>query len=279
MKIQVYADVLFIINFCMNLVVLCVCKRLLSCGGKRWRIAVSAAVGGVYSVCVFFPDISFLYTFILKAAVSAAMVWFSFPTKSAKAFFLRLGTFYLASFVLGGACMALMYMTDVGGKTGAILKNGAFYMQLPFRSVILASVGAYLLIISVSDAIKRIRGRRLYDVTIRLGENIVASRGMVDTGNSLTEPVTKRPVPVAQWSVVSGLLPAGCTKDNFIRYVPPERIKLIPCKSAGKENGVMWAVRADEMSFADKVVEKPLVGIYEGVLSEEYGILLHRGFF
>lgn len=279
MKIQVYADVLFLINFCMNLVILHICEKLLACGAKKWRICLAAAGGGVYSVCIFFPQAAVLYTIILKLAVSAAIVLISFPTKSPKAFLLRLGMFYLVSFALGGACMAVMYFTDIGGKTGAIVKNGAFYMQLPLRTVAFSALAAYVLIRAVSFMMKRIRSRKIYEVTIRMGENVVKTRGLLDTGNSLSEPVSGRPVPVAEWRVVSSLLPAGCTKDNFIRYVPPERIKLIPYKSVGNENGVMWAVRADEMSLGDRIVEKPLVGIYEGMLSEDYGILLHKGFF
>lgn len=277
MKVQVYADILFLINFCMNYVVLCICKKLLDCGGKRWRMALAAAAGGVYSVCVFFPSVAVLYTFLLKAAVSALIVWISFPTKEWKVFFLRWGVFYLVSFMLGGACMALLYLTDAGGKTSAIVKNGVFYMQLPMKVLAGASAGAYAMIGMVSRFLRNMRGKHFYDVTIHLGANSVRTRGFVDTGNGLTEPRTKRPVLVAGWDVWSSLLPAGCTKDNFVRYVPPERLKLIPYRSVGKKNGVLWAIRVDQVLFADKVIEKPLIGIYEDILSQEYSVLLHRG--
>lgn len=278
MKIKVYADILFLINFCMNYVILCICRRLLCCETKRWRMALAAAIGGIYSVCIFFPSTALLYTIALKALMSAALVWISFPTKAWKTFFLRLGVFYLVSFTLGGACMALLYLTDAGGKTDAIVKNGVFYMQLPTRVLLCSGSGAYVLMSLVSRLLKNAREKHFYDVTISMGANSIQARGFVDTGNELTEPFTKRPVLIAQWEIWQSLLPAGCTKENFVRYVQPERLRLIPYKSVGKENGVLWAIRVDEVSFADKVVEKPLVGIYEGVLSKEYGVLLHRGF-
>lgn len=277
MKIQVYADILFLINFCMNYVVLILCKKLLHVETKQWKIILAAVLGGVYSVCIFYPTLEVLYTVLFKLGISFVMVIISFPVKKIKDMLMRIGTFYIVNFVLGGACMALFYLTDVGGKTSAIVKNGAFYLKLPMWILLCSTTGVYIMITAVTRFLKNRHGRQKYDVTIALSGEKIEVRGFLDTGNCLTEPMSGKPVLVAAWSVLKELFPVGCTRENFAMYIPPERLKMIPYKTVGKEKGVLWAIRVDYVQFSDKKIEKVLVGIYEGELSDEYDLLLHRG--
>lgn len=277
MTIQVYADVLFLINFCMDYSILHICKKLLGNNTRQWRLIAAAAIGGIYSTCVFFPNLHILYTLASKLCVSLLMVFLSFPSKKIKTILFRTGMFYLVNFLFGGACMALLYFTDTGGKTSAIVKNGAFYLQLPMRVLVISAAAAYAMISILGRWLKNRHGREMYDVTIFLDGKRAEAKGFVDTGNCLTEPMTNRPVIIAQWDVLKTLFPAECTKDNFVSYIAPERLKMIPYKSVGNHQGLLWAVRVDRVEFSQKKVSKALVGIYEGELSEDYSVLLHRG--
>lgn len=276
MSISVYADVLFLINFCMNYIVLAISRKILNSSAAYWRIIVSAIVGSVYSILIFFPNIQFIYTMIIKFMVSIALAFIAFGFINKKRFILSVAVFYIVNFIFGGACMALLYSTNVGVKTQAIVKNGTFYMNLPLRNIILASLISYIFISGISWFVKNKNNDKIYDVRLLMNDKTIVVKGMLDTGNSLIDPVSKRPVIITEWNVVKKLLDYNGELTKITDYIADDKIRMIPYKSVGKKDGIMWGISIDEIQFNNTSVKNIIIGVYDGILSEEYNLLLHR---
>ena len=106
--------------------------------------------------------------------------------------------------------------------------------------------------------------------------------GLIDSGNSLYEPYTGKPVHIVQISSVKELL------DGV--DITMEKFKLVPFSSLGKKHGLIRVICFDELCvYSDELdlqdtediiyIEKDAtVGLYDECLSktDEFQILLHK---
>ena len=70
----VYVDLLWLLNFVANHLLLLGAGRLAGAGLRRWRIALGAALGALYAVALFLPGMGWLSTLPCKLAVAVVMV-------------------------------------------------------------------------------------------------------------------------------------------------------------------------------------------------------------
>lgn len=269
----VYIDVLFFVNFIINILIVEGCGTIICEDTKWYRTIIASLAGAIYAVLVFFPNLKFTQTFFMKAAVSGIMVLCAFKIKS-KPHFLKLwGTFYLVSFIFGGAIVALMSFTSLGIKTGAIYSNGTIYFNLPWKVLMAGSSLTYFLITIFS----RIRKKRIAKEAI--GRNIsiyikgerIDMKAIIDTGNNLFDPITGVPVIVCEYSPIKKII--SDEGDNLLERMKNAglRIRLIPFSSVGEEKGMMPAFLPDMVEVDHMMIKKCVVGISENALSGEGG--------
>ncbi|MCW7999704.1 hypothetical protein CFK35_17655 [Clostridium sp. cpc1] len=120
---------------------------------------------------------------------------------------------------------------------------------------------------------------------IRDRANIVA---LVDTGNSLKEPISQRPVIIVEFFAIKDLLPEKVQNlflenedldldeitDIMIESVDEIKLRIIPFKAIGTENGMLLGFKPDEILIMDESTEKKIeeeivVGIYNNKLSND----------
>ena len=82
----VYADLLFLVNFSMDLLCFFVTGRLLHKDTRMWRMIVASALGGVYSVAVLFLPLGTLTAVLLDLLFCAFMCLCAFGIKNGGAF-------------------------------------------------------------------------------------------------------------------------------------------------------------------------------------------------
>ena len=73
MEVEVYADLLFLINAAMDGLCLLLTGRLLHRRVKPWRVALASVLGGVYAVAALFPEVGTVLSLLLDAAVCLIM--------------------------------------------------------------------------------------------------------------------------------------------------------------------------------------------------------------
>ena len=118
------------------------------------------------------------------------------------------------------------------------------------------------------------------DVDIYFEDKISMVKAMIDTGNLLKEPITKKAVIVVEGKEIKELLPECIIEnaDQIIsgkvnvseKYIP--KITLVPFVSLGKENGMLLGLRIDKVVIKhleeEFEHENIILGVYNKKLSK-----------
>lgn len=287
----VYADILFLINFAVNLPVLYLTAKMARLRPPLWRLTLGAVAGAVYAVLMFFPRLSFGYSALAKFLFSLLVVALTFNIRGVRLYIKTVGIFYLVTFCLGGGVMALFYFTGAGTKLGAVVKNGILYMNLPWKTLLISVAACYFLIRVVWSILQnRLSRETMYrKVGIFWDGREVWLDALLDTGNALCEPFSGAPVIIAEYERLLPVLPpelAGAFGEGEpqIDTIADEktrgRIRVIPFSSLGKEHGMLIGFRPDKAKLIEneqiKDAGEVIVGIYTRPLAHDrsYGALL-----
>lgn len=150
------------------------------------------------------------------------------------------------------------------------------------KLLLVVAAGGYLLAAGWLRTFDR-RSRRGRTVSVMLWceGRCQLFRALVDTGNTLTDPVTGAPVLVADQTVADRLFPKGRGPTGEELHRPPQtlerlseewdgtRLRLLTYRSVGVENGLLLAVRADKIEVNGKSFPGKLVALMPGVLEED----------
>ena len=265
----IYVDVLFLSNFIINCALLLCTAKLLSEKAAHGRIAASAALGGIYAVCMFFPELSMLTWMGLKLVFAFSMVTLAFGLKSINRLLKSTAAFLAVSFLFGGAAFALYYFTPLGAKAGIMQNNGVFYIKISLPTLLLFCALSYLILNYSLYVFKKRADMRekIVDITITLGEKSCMLRALCDTGNMLKSPVEQKPVLICELSALSGIL----EKDDLTAFTDTQKgtpsvgILFLPYSSLGTKGALIPAFFVDKAVYSTKegdiTKEKVLVAV------------------
>ena len=276
---MVYIDSLFLLNFVVNYLLLLAAARLAGEPLARLRMAGGAALGALYAAAVFFPHMGFLIHPLCKLGAAVVMLLVSFGGSRR---LLRVSlVFFGVAAAFGGGIFAL---TLLGGR-GLTLKNGIFYSAMDLRLILLSAALCYVVLTLVFQRTARhtAAARELVPAVITLGERRVAITALVDTGNTLTDPLTGRAVMVAEGEKLTGLFPPGQAPDTDALRNPAAavecltgelfrgRCRLLPYQAGGVECGMLLALRMDSVKVGGEDYGKILVALSPTRLSDGGG--------
>ncbi len=292
--LEVYGEYLLAENLLMNWLILYLTSYFSKATVSNWRIWISAVLGALYSFVFFFPSLTFLCSFVMKIIFSILMIIITFSPYKFKDFMKLISIFYLISFVFGGAAFALIYFTNFNG----LLSNGIFYIgNFPVKLLIYSGIIAYLLIRYCWEYIQvKISRDKIYvPIWIEVENHQSQLQGLLDTGNSLQDPLSKYPVIIVEYDAIQNLLPKDL--QNIYNEKQTEgldlisktlessewmnRFRVIPFKSLGKENGILMGFKPDLVKLQDKTdlkcIKNIIIGVYSKKLSPngDYTALLH----
>ncbi len=273
----VYADVTFLVNFTMDYTILWATSKLAGREASHWRLAGVAVLGGIYGVGNLLSYLSVLYSWPAKILFSIIMVTLAIPLRGWIDFRKAMLGFYGISFVAAGATIALSYqINQLGGSQD-------FSVWWLFGgiscAVLLGYQGERYLAGKVIPALLK------HQVELHFGSRMCRGEGFLDTGNHLRDPLTRRPVVVAEYRLLRDCIPADCraVMENMHDQTDilaalgnstwANRLRLIPFTSLGQKNGMMVGFRCDQIIVdpgRNPVPYKNLVvGIYLDKLSNE----------
>lgn len=276
----VYADLLFIENLLANCFILKLASTIAGCCLKVSRTILAAALGSIYAVfAVAFPTIGFLTSFVTKVIISILMVLIAFKTPTVSIFLKRWGMMLLAAFILAGCTYAISSVIE----GGAIFYGGFMYIS-PKDTLKAFLFSAGLCIVLVKPIGKILSGKVLRDgsiipVYIKIDNRSVRFNALVDTGNSLIDPITGYPVIVVEADSLKTVLPQEVydlvVSNNINMYTKImnnqdknswcKRIHLIPFKSIGRENGILTGFRPDNILICQEGVFKEIKDVIVGI--------------
>lgn len=252
----VYIDQLFLLNLVADYLLLLAAGRMAGAVLVRRRIGLGAALGALYAAAVFMPGLGWLSAWPCRVGAAVLMVLVAY---SGERGLVRVAVLFLgASAALGGAVLGL----ELLGSGPLTLAGGVFYAQADVRLLLLAFVGCYFML-SLFFRRGAAGSGALVRLEIELDSGAVSVTALLDTGNSLTDPGTNRPVVVAYWRALAGVLPEWADAAEPVASVERCHAKggrgarLVPYRAVGVECGVLLAVRSRSV----KADGRPLGGL------------------
>ena len=253
MENEVYADLLFLVNFSMDFLCFYLCARLLHRPLSLWRGMLASALGGIYAVVVLFLTVGKVPAFLLDMLVCVALCAVAMMGKRERwRSLLRLSALYLLVSALLGGAMTLLYaqLNRIPGLVEKVEEDGLstwLFFALAILSAVLSALWG--------RCFKRTTHKRVM-VMIEQGEQRVVLEGLCDSGNLLRDPISGRPVVPVEATRLSGLLPPLLLKaalseriTEAVEMLPPElarSVRLIPARTALGER-MMLAIVPERM--------------------------------
>ncbi len=270
----IYIDVLFLLNFVVDYILLLATARITGEVFTRLRLALGALVGAIYAAMLFVPGLIWLSHFLCKISVAVLMILVSFG--SHKRFFRVFLVFIGASTALGGLVLALQ-LVEAGGLT---IKNGVLYTGFDLRLLLVTVILCYLGLRLAFERAARHGGARkdLYSVQIELLGKKLTLTALLDTGNTLTDPANNQPVMVVQADTLAELLPCEVDPSDPVGSMErigdsslKKRFRLLPYRAVGVKYGMLLAVRTDRAILAEREVNGLLVALSPTPVSDGGG--------
>ena len=293
----IYVDVVLIENLIMNYIILLATALILKTKIKHFRLVIASLLGAIYSIVAYINFLEIYSNFFLKILLSVIIVYIAYNPQTMKKMWKSLLIFYLTSFVFGGAAFALIYIIK---PQDILMKNGLFLGMYPLKTIILAAIVAFVIIITAFTIVKtKVTKKDMFcNIEIKLNGKILKTKALIDSGNMLKEPITNTPVVVIEKSLLYECIPKEILNhlDEIIggdfEKIPEEiknqymsRLKLIPFSSLGKQNGMLIGIKPEYIKIQKEEQEikkeNVILGIYNKSLTRrgEYRTLMGMEFF
>lgn len=241
---RVYLDLVMVINFLVDFLLLLATDRLCGYPPNGKRAVLAALLGSVYGAACFLPEFRFLGNVLWKTVSLALMTWIAFGVN--RGMIRRGAVFVLLSMALGGAAMG------VGSGN--------------FQSLAVSFVGLFVLCFLTGTVGKR----GFVPVELTYGERQMKITALQDTGNTLRDPVTGGQVLVVGADVAQKL--TGLTEEQLKRPVESlgaiPGLRLIPYHAVGQPEGMLLALKFPKVKIGNRTESQLVAFAPDGIGSD-----------
>lgn len=254
----IYADELFFKNFITDYLLLLSSASIAGEPVSRARAALAAALGGVYGLLAACTG-GFALSAAVKLAVGVIMALIVFGKSKNM---LRLSAvFFGVSAAFAGLSLAVSCGTQVDFKSLVmIFALCALFFSLVFRG-----------------SAKHMAKGEIAKVKITLASRSVTLSALVDTGNTLSDPISGRPVTVVSLNSVLTLFPPETARILTLYSDPAECLRhlggapfcLVPYKAVGG-GSMLLAFRPDRAEINGRE-DRTLIAVTENLTCEGKG--------
>lgn len=268
----------------MNAIILYASAIILKIKPKTIRVILASAIGSIYAIITYVTELHIYTSIISKGILSIIMVYVGFNPQSIKRLFKQVFIFYLTSFVFGGVALYLIYVIK---PQNALIRNGMFVGDYVLKVIFLGAIVAFVIIKIAIKIIKtKINSKDMYcNIKIKINEQVVSTKAMIDTGNLAKEPITNTPVVIVESSLLYDILPKEILNNldmilgGDLSKIPEKiqsqymsKLRCIPFSSLGKQNGMLLGIKADEIEVEKeedkKITKNVIIGIYDKSLTK-----------
>ncbi len=249
MKQVVYVDVLFALNTIIGFFIIksatCICREK----PHTVRVLAGSFLSGVYSLCIFLPQLHIAFTLCARLAFIALVSLVVFGFHAFCRFLRCFGALFGVTFLLAGVLVGVSLLF---APSGLLIRNGSVYFDVSFLSLVLCCAALYAVLWLLGRFVFRRNKESVQaDVMLKFGVNSIMLKGIIDTGNLLCDSFTGKPVSVIGQRAALELLPSeyAAAAVDPANVAPPCGMHLIVSDTVGG-TVLMCAFEADEMHIS-----------------------------
>ncbi len=251
MYYELYVDSLFLVNFVMNLYLLILVNGSMLRTATRRGLLLGACVGAACYLLPFFLPMP---------------VWIKYPVG------LLGGTWWMIRITfhpsaIGGyfkvfSCL-LGYSLLMGGLLLFIQNQKPFGYRITMTTWMVCGVGAVMVMFIryLGERHRKYASQGACRVTLIAGDKRVCVQALLDSGNGLTEPVSRKPVSVIDPSLYRAL------------WEEERPFRAIPYRSIGCRRGILKGYLLPELRLEINGITKVFFEVYVAVAQESGGVL------
>lgn len=281
---EIYIDIIFVINTVLNYLILLVTAKICDVAVSRKRLLLSAMLGGLYSaaVAIFGFEYVFLKSAPIKIIFGVLMVLAAFGKE--RGLFRIAVVFFLASAMFAGCVLAVSYMSGQNSPDW-------IYRPVSLKILILSFAVSYAVIsFFYRRAARKLSGGGIFKVRAETTGGNVEFTALHDTGNSLSDPFsgdhviitdldTAKPLFTPEiWTMLSNELLKKPIQAMSQIYAKDSRyrLRLVPYKAVGIKNGFLLAIKPNAVYIDGRRRNDMLIALSPNRVSagEKYSALI-----
>lgn len=255
MEVVVYADVLFALNFLMDVIILFVALVVTKQSISMFRLSGAAVLLAVYGTVAVIPDMQWFFSMLGRVGVSSVAIRCLGKSQWLK----TTVVFWLVSIALGGVVFMLSMQSEFGKTLRAVMINGSLYLDVGIEVLLAGIICVYGLIWGFCKMTVRkfARQRILLPFMLTVGGKSFKVTALLDTGCELTVPATGDAMILVSRSGMKDVRP----KEPF----------QVPIRTAGGET-VIQACYPETMTCLHpnyQIVGIPAIGFCESEFTKD----------
>lgn len=231
MYYELYVDTLFIVNFIMNLCLLYLTDRSTGRTATRRGLFAGGAVGALCFLIPFFCRGQIWFRVVLGTiAGMAAMILLTFKVRSVRAFLKVAGRLIKYTFLLGGG---VLFAENVLGR----FAEGV-------NTIVTVMLSGIALTYVCARGIDRKDEEHVCGAVLRNNGRSITVHALIDSGNSLVEPISGKAVSVLDRNIFDQL------------YDGDEAFRVVPFHSVGEAHGILKGYFLEELKVDRGGIQK-----------------------
>jgi stage II sporulation protein GA (sporulation sigma-E factor processing peptidase) len=277
-----YVEYIFAENFLIDFILLFITGKLLKKTIIYRRLIISSVLGALYVILTVYIGREFMTYFIVKFSVSVLMVIIAYDSKGIMANIRTIIIFYITSLLMVGIITALYYLDYDKLTVNAIV-----------CSIFMGYAALHFFFKEIKAKIEKHNYMRKLEITVNNKSKIL--RAYIDTGNELTEPMSGKPVIVANMECMKNLLSKElyeeiliCCKneknsyENLLNMKSDVNLRIVKYNTISSIGENMICLVPDNIEITDDenniVKTDAVIGFYPGKISkkDDYDALLFK---
>ncbi len=239
---KIYLDVVIIINFIFDLILLMSVNYILRRNTSLKRLLLSSLIGSI-TLFIMFIKLNIILIMIYKVIVAIIMLLAAFGYKDFNYFKKNITYFYLVSMLMGGGIYFLNSQFSYTNNGLVFTNNG---LQVSYSIILIISLIIYFKYIVSFKGFKN-NYSNYYKCKIYFNEDcFIVVNAFLDTGNKLVDPYTLKSIILID--------------RNKIKDIKVDKPIYVPYNSLNN-HGLLECIKALRLEIDGKTYNKFLVGI------------------
>ena len=250
------------VNLAIDYLMLFALSRISGIYSTRFKLFLGALLGSLYAVLSCIVQTNIITSLPIKIAISALMVLICFGYKNKSRFLKLLLLFLFISFAVAGGVLALGNISNNSFFAG----SGYYINNISFKTIVIAMLISWIItgFIFRNEAKDTIIPRKTVKADVYFLDNHAEYTLLVDTGNTLHDIISGKPVIILDRFSASQILPINISLNrlhtenaaDILSNIPENYVKyfrLIPFNAVGKNSGLLLSFKPDKITIDGKI--------------------------
>lgn len=202
--VPIYVDILLCVNLYINYLLLQLTQKVLRRPSQKGRVVLASAAGAACSLLMLLPPLPGLLLFFLRLLLALAIVFLASGEKNFFYLIRQTLLFFGANVVL---CGLVLLLWNLFLPNFMAVNNGVIYLNLSAVTLLVMTTVSYGLLRLLDRLRPKTEEKCLYRLRLYTEEGQVQLQGLLDSGNSLSDPFTGCPVAVMSYQAIQPILP------------------------------------------------------------------------